>query len=208
MTRPVLFDVDGVLIHSRFHPDTARRRFWDEHLLTDMGVEPKRFQTLFGPVFEDVIAGKRSLVAVLDDFLPTVGFTGSTMSFVTYWLERDAHINYALLDAIRSFRRRHDGKIYLATNQEHLRAAYLWRQFRFEHVFDDMLYAARLGAMKPNPAFFQAAAKCLPQSDEPPILFDDSKACVEAANAYGWQGVLFNHLEDFTHHAWVAPRIS
>lgn len=194
----VLFDVDGVLVHSRFHPDATKRRLWDEHLLADMGIEPDRFQALFGRVFNHVIVGKKSLISVLDEFLPTVGYTGSTMSFIAYWFERDTHINYDLLDAIRVFRRSNEARVYLATNQEHQRANFLWQRFRLEHIFDDMLYAARLGAMKPDRAFFEAAQSFLPESDHPPVLFDDSEDCVAGAKKFGWQAVLFRDVADFT----------
>lgn len=207
MTRSILFDADGVLIHSRFHPDTARRRLWDDHLLADMGIEPAKFQTLFGPQFEAVVTGKTALISVLDEFLPTVGYRDSTLSFITYWLERDTHLNFELVASIRELRRKAEIRVFLATNQEHLRASYLWRHFRLEHVFDDMLYAARLGAMKPDRGFYETAASHLSAHTEPPLLFDDSAKCVAGANEFGWQGVLFNDLEDFTTHPWIAERL-
>lgn len=207
MTRAILFDVDGVLIHSRFHPDVGKRRMWDAHLLEDTGIEPKRFQKLFGPEFMDVITGRRSIVDALDAFLPSVGYSGSTLTFLTYWMERDTHLNQGLLEAIIHLRDRSDVRLYLATNQEHVRAAYLWGEFRLAHVFDDMLYAARLGAAKPDPAFFERAAALLPETDQPPLLFDDSRACIEAATTFGWEAVHFTELEHFTAHPWVADRL-
>ncbi len=206
--RVLLFDVDGVLVHSRFHPDAAKRRLWDEHLLTDMGVEPERLKGLFGPDFMDVMTDKTSLVAALDAFLPTIGYRGSTMTFITYWMERDTHINYGLLDAIQRLRRATDVRVYLATNQEHIRAAFLWREFRLEHIFDDMFYAARLGVTKPGAEFFRAIEHRIGPQEEPPLLFDDSRSVVESARTYGWEGVLFDRIEDFTENPWVAKRLA
>lgn len=206
--RAILFDIDGVLVHSRFHPDVERRRFWDEHLLADLGVEPKRFQSMFGPGFEAVMTGERSLMEVLDAFLPTVGYNGSTLRFLEYWLERDTHLNYALVDQITRLRRSGDVRVFLATNQEHLRANYLWRELRLGHIFDDMLYAARLGAAKPSVAFFERAEAHLLDCDGTPLLFDDSESVVAGARDFGWEAVLFNDIEHLTDHPWVASRLA
>ena len=206
--RVVLFDIDGVLIHSRFHADTAKRRLWDEHLLTDMGIRPEHMQNLFGPDFMDIVVGKRSLIDALDAHLPAIGYRGSTMSFISYWMERDAHLNYPLVDAIKRLGGMPGIRLFLATNQEHIRASYLWREFRLGHIFEDMLYAARLGAAKPDRAFYERVAGHLPATDAPPLLFDDSQACVDAANAFGWEGVQFTDLDDFITHPWVAAQLA
>jgi putative hydrolase of the HAD superfamily len=205
--RVLLFDVDGVLVHSRFHPDASKRRLWDEHLYDDLGVRPEHLQGLFGPDFMQVMTGKTSLVSALDAFLPAIGYRGSTMSFITYWMERDTHINYGLVDAILRLRRTSDVQVFLATNQEHIRAAFLWREFRLEHIFDDMLYAARLGAIKPEPEFFRAVDQRLGTQGQPPLLFDDSRSVVARAREHGWESVLFQRMEDFTGHPWMASRL-
>ncbi len=205
--RVVLFDVDGVLIHSRLHRDADRHRFWDEYLLAHMGIDPQRLRDLFGSGFMDVLTGRESLISALDRHLPATGFSGSTLDFISYWMERDAHLDYGLIEAIKQLRRRAGVRVYLATNQEHIRAAYLWREFRLGHVFEDMFYAARLGAAKPNRAFYEKVAALLPASDEPPMLFDDAQSCVDAANAFGWEGVLFTDLRHFTEHPFVAAHL-
>lgn len=207
MNRTILFDVDGVLVHSRFHPDEAERRLWDVHMLQDLGLDPKRFQDLFGPDFEAVIAGKESLVALLDRFLPTVGYRGSTLDFVSYWLERDSHVNYQLIEGIKALRASGAATAYVATNQEPLRAFHLWREQRLGHIFDDMFYAARLGVLKPDPRFYERVAERIGPQPEPVLFFDDSQAVVDGANAFGWEGVLFQAMPDFTDHPWVAAQL-
>jgi len=206
MSRAVLFDVDGVLVHSRFHPNEGARRFWDTHLLEDMGVDPTRFQQFFGADFDQVIMGKRSFVAALDAFLPSVGYKGSTMDFIGYWLARDSQLNRQLLDIIKRLRAG-GARLYMATNQEHLRASYLWNELKLSHLFDDMFYAARLGAMKPDREFFRRVEDYLGPQAEPPLLFDDSERVIEAGNKHGWESVLFNHITDCTGHPWVAARL-
>jgi putative hydrolase of the HAD superfamily len=46
VTRAVIFDVDGVLVHG-YHARPERTRRWDENLLADLGVDPDRFREEF-----------------------------------------------------------------------------------------------------------------------------------------------------------------
>lgn len=207
--RAVLFDVDGVVVHG-FHADPARQRRWNAHLAEDLGIDPEAFNETFirGPFARDVIPGRRSLVAALEETLPTLGFTGSPLTVIAYWLSRDSQLNLPLLDQIRRLRRRGDAGLFLATNQEHLRAAHLWGTLGLGHVFDDIFHSARLGAAKPHSDFFEAVSKRLAPQEQPPLLFDDSPAVVDAANAFGWEAVLYGEIGDFVDHPWIAPRIS
>lgn len=207
MNRAVLFDVDGVIVHSLFHADPRRRRRWDEHLLEDMGVEPKAFAALFDDRFVPTVTGKVSLVETLDAFLPTIGYTGSTLDFVAYWLARDVHVNQQLFSAIRALRASGGVRLFLATNQEHLRAHYLWSELNLGYVFDDMYYAARIGAAKPDPRFFEWIAARLGPQDEAPLFFDDNPSVVEVACDFGWEGIVFSEASDFLTQSWVAAKL-
>ncbi|WP_105416452.1 HAD family hydrolase [Neorhizobium sp. T25_27] len=206
--RSVLFDVDGVLVHG-YTGQVERRRRWDEHLLADLGIDPSAFRHLFiKQVFEkEVLTGRKALISALEEILPQLGFHGSPFIVASYWLNRDSHLNLQLLDVIRHLRRTGRARLYVATNQEHMRAFHLWNRHGFENLFDDMLHAARLGELKPGRAFFEGAARILGPQDEPPLFFDDSEAVVVAANEVGWEGVLFNKLEDCTAHPWISAML-
>lgn len=207
--RSVLFDVDGVLVHG-YTGQVERRRRWDEHLLADLGIDPSAFRDLFiKQVFEkEVLTGRKALLPALEETLPQLGFHGSPFVVASYWLNRDGHLNLQLLDVVRHLRRTGRIRLYVATNQEDMRAFHLWNRHGFENLFDDMFHAARLGALKPDRAFFERAANILGPQGEPPLFFDDSEAVVEAANAFGWEGVLYNELGDCTAHPWVAAMLS
>jgi len=204
--RAVLFDVDGVLIHSLFHPDPARRRRWDQHLLEDMGIAPEALAPLFGPRFVDIIEDRDSLIAALDDFLPSTGYRGSTMDFLTYWLTRDVHVNLQLLDLVRRLRST-GARLFVATNQEHVRAFHLWSAVGLRHYFDDMFYAARFGVSKHQPGFYQRVDALLGPQEEPPLFFDDSAKVVRAAASHGWDAVLYTDFADCADNPWVAARL-
>lgn len=71
MTRTVLFDVDGVLVHG-YHARPEKQIRWDENLLADLGVDPDRFKTefIYDIFMKKVIVGQMSLLAALDRTCP------------------------------------------------------------------------------------------------------------------------------------------
>lgn len=204
--RAVLFDVDGVLIHSLFHPDPARRRRWDQHLQDDLGIRREALEPFFADGFDDIIEGRTSIITALDRFLPTIGFRGSSLDFFDYWLTRDVHLNLQLLDAVRRLRGS-GAKLFIATNQEHIRAFHLWSVLGLRHYFDDMFYASRFGIGKQRPEFYGRVEALIGPQDEPPLFFDDSVRVVATAAAHGWESVLYRDLSDCTAHPWVALRL-
>jgi len=206
--RAVLFDIDGVLIHSMFHPDLSRRRRWDRHMKEDMGVDPEDFVGFFKERFGPIIRDQKSIIPELAQFLPTIGYTGSPLTFLAYWLKNDTHLNLALVEAVKSLAKSPDIEVYLATNQEHMRAFYLWHNVGLSHIFADMFYAAGLGTAKPDRDFFDAVDARLGPQDQRPLFFDDVPKNIEAANAHGWEGVLFDVTEDFTSHPFVGERLT
>lgn len=205
--RTVLFDVDGVIVYSRFHTDPARRHFWDKNLLRDLGVAHADFQQLFQGDFDPVMRGEVSLINRLAEFLPTIGYQGSPLSFVNYWNKNDIKLNQSLLTAIKMLETSGEAALYLATNQEHLRASYLWSEADLGSTFKDMFYGARLGAIKPELAYFEAVAQLLGPQDMPPLFFDDSEKNVAVANDFGWEAIHYTTLDDFSGHPWIATHL-
>lgn len=208
MTRTILFDVDGVLIHG-YHANPARVRAWDATLLADTGVDPDRFRQefIFDIFVKKVIIGEMALIDALERRLPALGYRGSPVAFAHYWLTKDSVLNEPLLDVVRQLKQHADCRLYIATNQEHLRASRLWSHLGLHELFEDIFYAARIGATKPDPKFFAFVdARIGPQS-EPPLFFDDSPKVIEGARKHGWEAVQFETVDDVTGHPWVADRL-
>lgn len=207
--RAVIFDVDGVLVHG-YHARPELQRRWDENLLADLGVDPERFsrEFIYGVFIKKVIVGQAGLVEALDRVLPGLGYAGSTLDFVTYWLSHDSQLNEPLVEIARQISTRvGDARLYIATNQEHLRAHWLWHGLRLGDVFEDIYYSARAGAMKPQPRFFEFVEARIGRHDEPPLFFDDREDVVQGARARGWEAVLYEGLDDCRTHPWIAPRL-
>lgn len=208
MTRAVFFDIDGVLIngiHAR--PELTRR--WDTDLMADMGVDPERFtkEFIFDIFVKRVTIGEISVMDALERRLPSLGYKGSPVVFHHYWLTRDSEVNQPLLDGIRRLKAQNDVQLYIATNQEHLRASWLWSQVGLGELFDDMFYSARVGVRKPERAFFDFAMSKIGPQSEPPLFFDDTPKVIEGARAAGWEAVQFDTTEDFSSFPWIAERL-
>ncbi|WP_323013650.1 HAD-IA family hydrolase [Devosia sp.] len=208
MTRAVFFDVDGVLVHGMHaRPELSRR--WDASLLADMGVDPERFtkEFIFDVFVKKVSVGQMSVIEALERYLPSLGYKGSPMAFHHYWLTHDSVLNQSLLDQIRALRERADIRLFIATNQEHLRATWLWSHLGLSALFEDIFYSARVGVRKPEKGFFDFIEHRIGPQDEPPLFFDDTPKVIEGARAHGWEAVLFEKNDDFLRHDWVRERL-
>lgn len=209
MTRAVVFDVDGVLVHG-YHARPELQRRWDENLLEDLGIDPDRFREefIYDIFLKKVLIGQTSLVEALDRRLPSLGFKGSSMMFVHYWLSHDSSINQSLMESILLLKKQADIRLFIATNQDHMRALWLWQSLNIREIFEDIFYSARAGVLKPHKAFFNFIEDRIGPQSEPPLFFDDTPKVIAGAQTVGWEAVLFNGLEDFTGHRWVAQRLA
>jgi putative hydrolase of the HAD superfamily len=79
--------------------------------------------------------------------------------------------------------------VYLATNQEHLRAAYLMEKLGLADHVDGIFYSARLGARKPEMEFFRKVQAGVGLPGEELLLVDDDHRNTEAAVRAGWQAL-------------------
>lgn len=208
MTRAVFFDVDGVLVHG-YHarPDLTRR--WNENLLADLGVDPDRFNAefIFDIFIKKVVVGEMAIIDALERRLPGLGYKGSPMVFLHYWLTHDSTLNTALIETIRTLKAKADVRLYIATNQDHTRALWLWDMLGLSDVFEDIFYSARVGVRKPETGFFDFIERKIGPQSEPPLFFDDTPKVIDGARKVGWEAVLFNANEDCTGHPWIAQRL-
>jgi putative hydrolase of the HAD superfamily len=180
MTRAVFFDVDGVLIKQEF---------------------------IFDLFLKKVIVGDMSVIDALERRLPGLGFKGSPMTFLTYWLKQDSELDLTLMEVVRELKAKPDIRLYLATNQEHMRASWLWGSLGLGSLFEDIFYSARIGVRKPDRKFFQYIEDRIGPQAEPPLFFDDTPEVIDGARRHGWEAVQFDTLEDCTFHPWIAQRL-
>ena len=203
----IFFDVDGVLIDS-WHEKPDRRHPWDTTLTEDLGIDVPLFRKL---MFGDGVSltsplhacakGERDLKHLLAEVLPQAGYTGSVDTMLKYWFDKDAKVNPLVFGAVTRLAARPDVSLYLATGQEHHRAAYLWNELNFKAVFKDIFYSAKLGYLKNEPGFFAAINRALAIGpDERPLFFDDHQEVARMARAAGWDVQLVDTPDDVVNH--------
>lgn len=208
MTRTVLFDVDGVLVNG-YHARPEKHVRWNENLLADLGIDPDRFNAefIYDVFVKKVIVGQMSLLEALERTLPGLGYRGPAMAFAGYWLSHDSNVNEDMVEVVRRLRDAGGSRLFLATNQEHMRAQWLWRTLKFGEIFEDMFHSARVGHAKPAKPYFDWVSNRLGPQAERPLFFDDREDVVSAARAHGWEAVQVNGLEDVIGHPWIAEKL-
>lgn len=209
----IFFDVDGVLIDG-WHVKAELRKPWNANLEADLGVNVKEFEDAFfgvpdgerNSMMDMCVMGKQDLKAALTSVLPTLGYRGSAEEFVSYWFEKDSNINPEVFDIVTQLNAIPEVELFVATGQEHYRASYLWDQLEFSSHFTKIYYSANIGFLKSNPLFFEAinAELGLAELTDKPLFFDDSETVVEASIAAGWEGVVFNSVDDLRYHSKIS----
>jgi putative hydrolase of the HAD superfamily len=201
MRHVLMVDVDGVLVNGR--PKDGLH--FATNLEADLGIPLEKLQAeFFKPHWEAIVTGR---VAMLDRLVPVLARLAPTLAverFVSYWFENDARIDEDIRDTLREYRAA-GRRVFLATNQEHLRARYLMETLGLAAEVDGMLYSAALGDRKPGAAFFRLAAARAGVKPADIAFVDDAEVNVEGARKAGWEAVLWRPGDDF--NALVGPLI-
>ncbi len=209
----IFLDVDGVLIDG-WHADPSRRKAWDATIERDLGIDRAHFQNAFfrtptdaaPSLMYECLAGKRDLKSALQSVLPDAGYSGSVDRFVTYWFENDSNINTAVLNIAKRLAQFSELQLYIATGQEHYRAAYLWHTLGFKAHFAGIFYSAKIGHLKNTAAYFDAINLSLSiTGNDRPLFFDDTQEIVDQARSSGWDACLFRTTDDMVHHPRLEP---
>ncbi len=176
-------DVDGVVVTGR--PDTGER--WDSRLDADLGLAPTTLQErFFAPHWADIVRGRADIRPVLEAALRGTPVRASDL--LDYWHAQDSGLDLAVLDDVARLRAA-GWQVWLATNQDALRMGFLMDRLGLGTHVDGVFCSAKIGAAKPEPAFFMAIETELQQPPEALTLVDDSPANTAAARARGWHGV-------------------
>jgi putative hydrolase of the HAD superfamily len=207
----IFFDVDGVLIDG-WHSKPELRRPWDATIEQDLGVDREAFrEKFFGTespnraVIHACVRGERDLKEALAATLPAVGYAGSVDAFMRYWFEKDSNVNRDVMEAVKRLARHAHVELYLATGQEHHRAAYLWDELGLKEHFKDIFYSARLGHLKSAPEFYLEVNRALGIGPaEQPLFFDDREDVAALARAAGWDACVFETASDLLNHPRLA----
>ena len=181
-----MLDVDGVLLRGR----PADGLPWATGLEADLGVSPAALHEAFFAVhWAEIVVGRAGLMERLRPALARIAPGVSAERLVEYWFAQDSRVDEGVLADVAALRGR-GVAVHLATNQDHLRGA--WLRERFAGLVDGVQYSAGLGVRKPDPGFFARAAAAVGVPAAGLMLVDDTAANVAAARAAGWQAALWD----------------
>ncbi|MBX8801409.1 HAD-IA family hydrolase [Ochrobactrum sp. MR28] len=183
--KALIVDVDGVLINGR----SRDGKHWSTDLETDLGLSPSLFhERFFTPYWDKIVTGKLDLLSALKPVLSDLSPYLTPEEFIAYWFKNDARLNTELIESLE-FYRSAGVRIYLATNQEHLRAEYIMQTLKLGKLADAVYYSAALGVKKPDHAFFEKVTYLSKLRPEEIVLIDDTLANIIAAKECGWHAI-------------------
>jgi putative hydrolase of the HAD superfamily len=187
--KALMVDVDGVLVDGR--PEDGRH--WSTGLERDLGLKAEVLQREFFQVhWDDIVLGREALEERLRPVLAKVAPRLTPETLIAYWFEQDSRIVQPLLSELILIRA--DGlPVFLATNQEHLRAKYLMQDLGLAKFVDGIFYSAQLGVKKPDRAFFEGVCSSTGFDPSEVVMIDDSLQNVEAASEAGLRAVRWTH---------------
>ena len=183
----LMVDVDGVLVHGR--PDDGLPLF--TYLERDLGLRLDLLQQeFFRPHWGDIVTGRDALEPRLASVLAKIAPHLSAATLIDYWFENDSRLDRDLLKEL-GILRESGITLFLATNQEHMRARYLMEQAGLGEHFDGIIYSAALGHSKPSSDFFRLATERAGFPLDEIAFIDDMAVNVEAARQFGWNAAQF-----------------
>lgn len=188
-----LFDVDGVLL---LPPKLFGDIYCEQH-----GIDPDTLGPFYASnEFKDSSIGKADLKDVIRLHKDKWQWEGDPADLIADWLQAENYPNHELLKIVD--RMRADGvKVYIVTQQEKYRAAFLKGVFKGH--YDGFLVSCEIGFHKPTPEFWQAVSSRLRQENgdvnpKQVVYFDDRQNLVDIAIEIGFEAILYTRLEDVT----------
>lgn len=184
----VLFDADGVLITSKF-------RFSDL-LKSEYGIGFDVLQPFFSGPFKKCHKGeadlKEELVKVVDDW----GWKGTVDELMEFWFTKGTEIDQEMLARVEKLKT--DGvRCFMATDQEKYRGENLTRRLGDGHPFEKVFISSSIGVPKKDPEFWEYVSREIGSIPKNEVLFiDDSIENIDAAKEFGFEGILFNSMDD------------
>lgn len=181
----LMVDVDGVLIRS---PPGG----WSRDLQADLGLPQHVLETEFFDIhWAEIAVGRASLPARLGPVLERCAPHLTARELMDYWFQHDADLDAAFLAQLEPLRAS-GVALHLATNQEHERAAFLWKTLGLQDHFAAMHYSADVGWAKPDPGFFTTVVARTGYAPADLTLVDDRPENVAAARQAGWGGLYWD----------------
>jgi putative hydrolase of the HAD superfamily len=179
----VLFDADGVV--QQTPPG------WEAELNAVLGSAPQVEQLLLELFTAELpaLAGDRDFAEVTREVLARWDLADRTEEVLAFWTRLE--LDEGVTELIRELRAG-GAACYLATNQHHLRRAYMSTSLGYDELLDGQLYSCDLRVAKPDPAYFTAALERIGRPAGTALFIDDREANVLGARSAGLRAEVFH----------------
>lgn len=189
MTKIVLLDIDGLII--------PKKRIFSRRLEKEYGIPAKTIQPFFKGVFLKCEIGQADLKKELLKIIPLWGWQKGVGPLLDYWFNAEAKTDHAVLNFVDRWRAS-GFKIFLQTNQERYRAAFLWHKVGLKKHFDGIFSSCDLGHLKPSQSFWKAIHKKLPPVQKSEVMvWDDGRLNVLSAKKFGYTAYFYQNFVPF-----------
>lgn len=186
-----LFDVDGVLI--------CQPKLFSQQYCERFGVDPALQEQFYATKeFKETSVGRFDLKDAIIQHRNLWQWCGDPEDLMRMWFEGENEPNEALLTTIKQLRCA-STRIYLATQQEKYRKAYLQEHVFNDHV-DGIFSTCDIGYNKHDVEYWHFVLDQL-KANDPTVLpaeivyFDDRQNLVDLARSFGIQAYVFVNAE-------------
>lgn len=186
--RYILFDTDGVLVHSPMWSLEYCQRAW---------LDPAIMKGFFTGVFQECLLGKADLRKVIAPFLLDWWWSGNVDEYLKSWFDFENQPDHELIEKIQELRKNWI-QCYVATNQEKYRLDYLRNEMNFGDLFDGIFCSAEMGTKKPDPKYYQSIINTLWVSPSDIMYYDDAEENIESAKCIGIHSIHYRTFSDFS----------
>jgi len=185
--KALLLDLDGVICTSRYFSEIYSEEF---------GVDIEKLRPFFGEKKDATNLDKADLKELLADVLDEWEWKGTVDELVNYWVNSDTDMDERFVGVTQKIRE-NGAKVYLATDQEKFRTAFVWNERGLKNWIDGKFISCEIELVKSNPEFFNYIAKELGIKTEEMVFFDDSLSKVESAKEAGVEAHVYEGFDSF-----------
>ena len=186
--KAVIFDLDGMIVTGEGFRERRAREY---------GISDEVSNPFFRGTFQECLIGQADLKEELAPILPSWGWNEGVDAFLEAWFDdKKTPIDERFYGVIMSLK---DKGIpsYLATNNEKYRTRTMLEVRGLSTWFDDVFSSAKVGAKKPERAFYNHVVQTIGVKAGEILYFDDDAGHIDEARHYGLQADLYEGFEGF-----------